>query len=171
MVRPYERVLRGQRGAAAKTRYLNYLEGLDIEPDIGSRGPKPEQIKLYLFPFSINLGGEIVLEASALEPSYQALKSGMGVTRVLENVPAGRAAIKLRTMRPARVSATSGITATGSVKTSKLTGLKYADYGGTSYTCPFGRSRTSERESEAFAAIKAALTPQFKRIYLIEERS
>jgi hypothetical protein len=112
-----------------------------------------------------------VLETSALESSYQTLKGGMGATRVLETVPVGRAAIKLRTVKPARVSASRGLASTGTVKTSKLTGLKYADYGGISYSCPFGRGTANEKEVEAFTVIKAALSPQFERIYLIEERA
>jgi len=171
MAQRFSRVVRGQRGAAAKTRYLNYLEGLDIEPDIGSRGSNPDSIALYVFPFTVNLGSKLVLETSAFLPSYNALKDGLGAARCLDTVPATRLALKIRAISAARVSATAGLANSGTVRTSKLTGLQYADYGGTSYSCPFGRSKTSEKEAEAFAEIKTNLGARFQRIYLIEERS
>jgi len=166
----FSRVLRGQRGQAAKTRYINYLEALDIEPDIGSRGPRPPEIPLYLTPFGVDLGNELVLEAKAVTTAYNALNGPITAARIKNAVPNGLQALKIRGVRAARVSVTSGLQATGTVATSKLTGLKYANYGGTSQSCPFGRGTATEKEADAFAAIKAALPNTYRRVYLIEER-
>jgi hypothetical protein len=166
----FYRVLRGQRGQAARTAYLNYLETLGTDRAPVSRGNRPTSMPLYVLPFGIDLGTELVLETSALQASHAALNAGVGGNRVLESVPAGKAPIKIRTAKAARVSATSGLSGTGTNERSKLTGLYYKDYGGQSFSCPFGRNTAAEKEGEAFAAIKAALGNTYRRIHLIEER-
>jgi hypothetical protein len=166
----FYRVLRGQRGQTARTTYLRYLEDLGTDQAPVSRGNRPASIDLYVTPFGIDLGTELVLQTSALQASHSALNAGVGANRVLEAVPAGKAAIKIKTAKAARVSATSGLSGTGTNQKSKLTGLYYKDYGGQSFSCPFGRNTANEKEGEAFAAIKAALGAAYKRVHLIEER-
>jgi hypothetical protein len=119
----FYRVLRGQRGLAAKTKFLNHLEGLDTVSEIGTRGNRAESTELLIVPFNLKLGADVFLEQSALTPSWTALKAAIG-THAKDNPPASSTQIKIRGARAARISATSGLLATGTVKTSKLTGLR-----------------------------------------------
>jgi hypothetical protein len=167
----FYRILRGQRGAAAKTKFLNHLEGLDTVSAIGTRGNRPDSTELLIIPFGIKLGSDVLLEQSALVPSWTALKSAIG-THAKETPPASTTQVKLRGARAARISATSGITATATVKTSKLTGLKYADYGGKSISAPFGKTSytSNEVEQDVFEVIKVSLGAAYKRVHLIQEK-
>lgn len=167
----FYRVLRGQRGAAAKTKLLSVLTSLDPNQDnLGTKPGRPESVVLYVEPFNIELGSELVLQTSALLPAYTDMKSFVGTNRVKDALPAGILGLKAKSLRAARVSASTGLQSTGTVKTSKLTGLKYLSNGGTSQSCPFGKSTATEDQTEAFKAIKAAAPASFKRIHLIPEQ-
>jgi hypothetical protein len=167
----FYRVLRGQRGLAAKTKFLNHLEGIDTVSAIGTKGNRPESRKLYIIPFNIKLGPTVLLEQSALIPSYTALTSALS-THTKATIDAAETSVKLRGARAARVSATSGLSGTGAVKTSKLTGLKYADYGGQSISAPFGKTSytSTEVEQDVYEVIRAGLGNAYKRVHLIQER-
>lgn len=167
----YYRVLRGQRGPAARQKYLDYLAGLS-QPDLTNEVPKnrPATQELYVKPFGVDLGTDVLLETSALQPSYTALRGAIGATRVVDSPPAGKTGVKLRGAKAARISATSGLLTTGKYKKSNATGLWYVDYEGTSVSCPFGQGPATEKEAEAFTLIKASLGAGYKRIHLIEER-
>jgi hypothetical protein len=167
----FYRVLRGQRGTAAKTKFLNHLEGLDTVSAIGTRGNRPDSNKLYIIPFGIQLGAGVLLEQSALVNSYAALKAALG-THTKDTIQAQSTGIKIRSARAARVSATSGQSTTATVKTSKLTGLKYADYGGKSVSAPFGKSSitATEVELDVFELIRASIPTNYKSIHLIQEK-
>jgi hypothetical protein len=167
----FYRVLRGQRGTAAKTKFLNHLEGLDTISAIGTKGNRPESTELLIVPFTVKLGTDVYLEQSALTPSWAALRTAIG-NHAKASPPTGSSQVKIRGARAARISATSGLQATGTVKTSKLTGLKYADYGGKSVSAPFGKTSLAsvEVEKDVFEVIKVGLGSGYKRIHLIEER-
>lgn len=167
----FYRVLRGQRGTAAKTKFLSHLEGLDSTPAIGSRGARPASNVLYVKPFGVDLGTTMLLQTSATIDAYNLLKSAVSSARVKDTLPASTNGLKLRSSKAARVSATTGVTGSGVEKVSKLTGLHYASYGGKSYSCPFGQGAAGEKELDAFEAIFVALpAATYKRIHLIEEK-
>jgi hypothetical protein len=165
------RVLRGQRGPAARQKYLDYLAGLN-QPDLTNTTPKnrPASQPLYVKPFGVDLGTDVLLETSGLTPSYNALKASVGAARVFDSIPATKTGLKLRSAKAARVSATTKTSGQGTYKKSKATGLWYIDYGGTSYSCPFGQGAANEKEASAFETIKTLLSLTFKGIHLIEEK-
>ncbi len=167
----FYRILRGQRGAAAKAKFLNHLEGIDTVSAIGTRGKRADPKDLFITPFNIKLGPTVVLKQSALLTSFNKLHTAAG-THSPVALAANDTAIKLRGARAARVSASDGLTDTAAVKTSKLTGLKYASQGGKSYSLPFGKSSftATEVEADVFEIIHEALKTNFKRIHLIQER-
>jgi hypothetical protein len=169
--RPYSHVLRGQRGAAARTKYLAYLEGLAV-PDKTNQTPKNRPVRntLYVKPFTVDLGADSYLECSALDTSYTKLKAAIGTTRLLDTLPTGKNGLKLTGSKAARISASSGRTPTGTYKQSKRTGLWHIDYGGNSYSAPFGVGTANEKESDAFNAIKTALGTAYSGIHLIGEK-
>jgi hypothetical protein len=168
----FYRILRGQRGNAAKQKFLNHLEGLDTESAIGTKGNRAASTELLIVPFGVKLGATVLLEQSALETSWAILKGPIG-THATETIPQASTSVKLRGARAARISATSGLSATGTVKTSKLTGLKYADYGGKSVSAPFGKTSytSTDVETDVYEVIKVSLPSNtYKRIHLIQER-
>jgi hypothetical protein len=167
----FYRILRSQRGAAAKQKFLNHLEGIDTVSAIGTRGNRDDPKELFITPFNVKLGPTVVLKQSALTASFNKLHGAAG-THSPAALAANDTAVKLRGARAARVSASDGVSGTATVKTSKLTGLKYADYGGKSYSLPFGKSSftATEVEADVFEIIHEALKTNFKRIHLIQEK-
>jgi hypothetical protein len=167
----FYRVLRGERGAAAKAKYLQKLTDLDpIQDGLGTKGARPPLQILYVDPFNIDLGNELLLQTSALTPSYTALSGAIGATRIKAELATGIIGLKAKSIKAARVSASTGVSQSGVVKTSKLTGLKYLASGGTAQSCPFGKATPTEDQTEAFNAIRKALGTTFKRIHLIPEQ-
>jgi hypothetical protein len=166
---PYSRVLRGQRTPAARTKYLQYLEGLN-QPDRTNKTPKnrPASNTLYVTPFGKKIGTDQLLQTSALKNSYLTLKTGIGATRVFDALPQGKTALQLKRAKAARVSVTQNQVA-GKYAQSKKTGLWYITYGGINYSCPFGAKAATDKELDAFQEIKTALETAFKNIHLIKE--
>lgn len=169
----FYRVIRGERGAEAKTKFLAYLTRLSPaleDSKIGTKGQRPSPTVLYVEPFGINLGTQLMLQTSALSTSWNAVKGiGPVAARTKEEISSGKSAIKMRGGSAARVRATTGLASTGVKDTSHLTGLHYLKYNGTSLSFPFGQNADTESLIAAFNAIKAALPGNYKRIGLIEE--
>lgn len=167
----FYRVLRGQRGAAAKAKLIEKLTSLDPNQDnLGTKGGRAPSVILYVEPFNIDLGNELVLQTSALSTAYTDMKTFVGTNRVKDALPAAIIGLKAKSLKAARVSASTGVSNSGVVKTSKLTGLKYLSNGGTARSCPFGKSTATEDQTEAFKAIRAAAPDTYKRIHLIPEQ-
>lgn len=167
----FYRVLRGERGTAAKAKYLQRLTDLDpLQDGLGTKGNRPASKILYVDPFNVDLGNELLLQTSALSTSYTALSAAIGATRVKDTLAASIIGLKAKSIKAARVSASTGVSQSGTVKTSKLTGLKYLSSGGSAKSCPFGKSTATEDQTEAFKAIRTALGTTFSRIHLIPEQ-
>jgi hypothetical protein len=166
------RVLRGERGDAAKAKLLAYYQRLGPEVSgVGTRGNRPASAALYVVPFGQNFGTGNYLQTSALVNSITALRGAVGTHAKLSITAGTENGLKLKGVHAARVSATSGVRDTGTPETSKLTGLHYASYGGKSTSMPFGRTSATanEKEEDVFEVIKADLGA-FKRVHLIRER-
>lgn len=167
----FYRVLRGQRGAAAKAKLIERLTSLDpIQDGIGTKPGRPPLKILYVTPFNIDLGNELLLQTSALTPAYTALSAAVGATRVKADLPSSTIGLKAAGLKAARVSASTGVAQSGVVKTSKLTGLKYLSSGGTAQSCPFGRASATEEQLQAFKTIRGDLPATFQRVHLIPEQ-
>jgi hypothetical protein len=161
--RRFSQVLRGARGAAAKQRYLDKLEGLGQGENIGTKGPRPASIKIYLEPFQINFPSALLMEFSALQPSWNALKGYAGVASRAKDVLSGTdLAIPNGKAKAARIVRRTK-DATGAVTTSKLTGLKYLKYNTTSISAPIGQ----KNDTDSFAAAKSEITNQIGTGYSI----
>jgi hypothetical protein len=101
------RVLRGQRGTEARTKYLAYLQGLAL-PDKTNTVVKPRAAKkvLYITPFTVSLGADTFLEATALSDAYTKLGLQQVKDRSAEALTDTQKSLKLRGSKAARVSAT-----------------------------------------------------------------
>lgn len=170
----FSRVLRGQRGTVARKKYLDYLEGLLTEDNnIGTRGNRPDSIKLYLDAFGLPLGTTVKIQASALVPSWNLFKGlSQANSRAKEAVGNGNTPIKLSTYRPARVVRREQTSRTGTEKKSKLTGLPYLKYSTNSNSIPFGRKDATDTVAEAFTDIvnQAKGSSTNLKFSLIEEK-
>ena len=90
--------------------------------------------------FLINLATTQLVRVTAAVPSVSSYQSKSELaSRVKTAVGSGNTTIKPEGFSAARVIITSGRSASGTPKTSAVTGAKYLDYGGTSTSIPFGR--------------------------------
>lgn len=156
----YYRVIMGHRGDTAKERFLTWLRTRGQER-VGTRGngrARPPKIALHIIPFAFDLAvGQYVI-ASAEAPAWTRV-SGVApiASRTRATINAGSTILPLKKIKPARVVIKTGASGTGTDKSSHITGLTYKDYGGTSFSVPFGKLNETDSEVEARTAIKAAL--------------
>lgn len=169
----FSQVLRGMRGANARTKYLNYLQGLaDQGEGIGTKGNRPGSEKLYLDPFSLPLGTAVKVQSSALTPAWNLFKSLTEVSSRVTDTLGTNTPIKLSTYRPARIIRRQISSTTGTAATSKLTGLKYLKYNTESSSIPFGRKGATDTMVDAFndIATQAKGTSTNLKFSLVEEQ-
>ena len=178
MATRFQNVLRGARGVAARDKYLAYLTGISTRPNkIGTKGNRPPSIKLYIQPFSIDLGATTYVEVSALQTATSAMQGTAAVTshvKLAAAVPvATNTRLKLSSFTSARLIRKTQSSAQGVAKKSDLTGLDYLRYASTSLSIPFGRKNTTEVQGDAFAEMVDGLGGQtaLVRFSLKEERA
>lgn len=161
------------RGAAARTKYLNYLQGLAEQGEgIGTKGNRPESVKLYLDPFALPLGTTVKVQASALVPSWNLFKSLSEVNSRVSETLGTNTPVKLSTYRPARAVRRQQSSTTGTAATSKLTGLKYLKYNTESGSIPFGKKGATDTMVDAFneIVVQAKGSSTNLKFTLVEEK-
>ena len=169
----FSRVLRGMRGANARTKYLNYLQGLAEQGEgIGTKGNRPDSIKLYLDPFALPLGTAVKIQSSALVPSWNLFSNLSEVSSRVSSTLGTNTPIKMSTYRPARVVRRQQSSTTGTAATSKLTGLKYLKYNTESASIPFGKKGSTDTMVDAFneIVVQANGTSTNLKFTLVEEK-
>lgn len=150
----FSAVLRGYRGQAARDKFIQHLQGLGTQGDrIGTKGNRPPQIKLYVLPFGLPLGTTLLVQASALVPSWDLFKGGSEVSSRVKTTPGTDTSIKLNRYYPPRVIRRQQSSATGTAATSKLTGLKYLKYNTETASIPFGKKTGDTSVVEVFQEI------------------
>ncbi|KJH72201.1 hypothetical protein [Aliterella atlantica] len=154
----FHRVLRGERGEAAKQKYLAYLNRLSPtleDSKVGTGGNRPESKKLFLRLFNYDLPGTIFAEASATVPAWETVKGVTAVNaRVKDNIAAPNVSLKFKKVKPARVIYRTLNDTSGTASTSHLTGLRYLKYNNKTISFPFGKASDTDTFAEAVAALK-----------------
>jgi hypothetical protein len=169
MARRFHNVLRGYRGEAAKTKFLDHLRGIGQGENIGTKGSRPPSKKLYVQPFGQNLGATLYLQVSALVPSYDALSGYGEVTgRVKATLDAAETSVKIQGFTAARVVRRQK-DGSGTVSTSKLTGLKYLKYNAPSVSVPVGRKSATDTQGEMIDDIRIQI-PGTYSVSFVDER-
>lgn len=169
MTRRFMNVLRGYRGEAAKTKFLDHLRGIGQGENIGTKGSRPASTKLYVQAFGQNLGDTLFLQVSALTPSFSALNGYSEVSaRAKTTLAQTETSVKIKGFTAARVVRRTK-DSTGTVKTSKLTGLKYLHYNQPSISMPIGRKAPADNQGEAFDDIRIQIPGTFA-VSFIDER-
>ncbi len=164
--RRFSQVLTGARGEVAKTKYLDRLKGMGQGENIGTKGNRPNSKTLYIEPFNAEFPNDIYVRVSALEPAWNALSGSIG-SRTLPTIASSDVSVKLTGFKAARVVRRTK-DSSGTVTTSKLTGLKYLKYNSTSLSAPFGKVSATEKQLEAQNVIKAAIGDGYKVSFLDE---
>jgi hypothetical protein len=126
---------------------------------VGQGEPRPQSQKLFINPFGLNLATGQVVQTSAAQPAFNTYRTALG-TRTKGAAPSDEnLIIKLANFRAARVIIKTGRSASGTAKTSKVTGQKYLSYGGKSTSLPFGQKGDTESDAQqaAFLEIRQAI--------------
>jgi hypothetical protein len=129
------------------------------QPNIGKRGARKPSKKLGVVPFNVPLlAGQLAYESGAL-PTWETYRAELGTHTVELTAGNVKNAVRLERYSAARIIIVSGRSATGTQKTSHITGRKYMSHGGTSTSLPFGKASEAAAETEeaTFAAISAAV--------------
>jgi len=157
----FYKVLRGERGTEAKTKYLAYLNRLSPtleDSKVGTGGNRPETKKLFLRLFNYDLPGTIFAETSATVPAWDTVKGITAVSaRTKETIAAPNVSIKFKKVKPARVVYRTLNDTSGTASTSHLTGLRYLKYNNKTISFPFGKASDTDTYAEAVAALKLGI--------------
>lgn len=159
--RRYSRIMEAARYYAAIDNYIKYItDASKHSTNIGSGDPRAASIKLYIKPFGRALAANQMIETSGAEPTWNTYGPKFaGRTTAAAPGDAGLIIVP-EDFKAARVKITTGKSAQGIVKVSRVTGLKYLSYGGKSSSVPFGRGATvGETMETAFGEIEAAIRP------------
>jgi hypothetical protein len=149
-------VLRGMRGAAARTNLLNYYTGVSTRPSrIGTRGPRPASQALYITPFSIPLATDHVLRVSALAPAWTALSAIAPTQQHVTATLGTDTAVRIKSYKAPRITRIQ-LDPTGTVTTADITGLEYMKYDNTSQSIPFGKNLVADTVAAVAADLIAA---------------
>ena len=150
----YIGIFRGGR-AEEIDRLIGYLKGTRQVNYPNRRGDRPEQQRTYARPFLEGVGSNFYLEAASNQRRWSTISSALG-TRVKTTITGSETAFKIPNFYNPRAVFTYGISRTGSVRTSQITGRSYKNYGGDSAVSQFGLVTAGDTPASEFAAIKAA---------------
>jgi hypothetical protein len=143
----YLSILRGKRGAAAKTQLLTYLDGSRQVSYSSRSGNRPVKETVWVVPFGIPVAAGVKLAQyvnSIRFPGAAAFVAGF----VDNAAPAAASQIVLPGILAPRAAITTGRSQTGTSDTSKLSGLAYKKYGGETVSVPFGEGSAATQKDE-----------------------
>jgi hypothetical protein len=175
------RFSRVKQGAYLKSSLDNYIEYLQEaatrQPQVNSRGARPDQRYAYVVPFDKDIGTGKSIMISVAVDSYNKLSpkinaSGTG-GEIIASASSGDV-VSGSGFSPARVVYFENANRTVTTPNSKFTGKEYLKYTGTRYSCPFGRKTATDDLFDAFAAIKSEIltgnSNEVKRVSLTAEK-
>jgi hypothetical protein len=158
----YLNILRGRRGAPAKTKLLQYLQG-EIQVNYPERrGNRPDTQQVWVRPFGLPFVAGALLAQDVNSQEFPAVSGFFGAT-VVTAAPAANLRIIAPGLNAPRALVTTGRNAQGVEKISQRTGLPYKDYGGESVSVPFGEGPNLESEASAFTFIRSNVVAANRR--------
>lgn len=144
----YLKILRGN-DRAAKDRLLQYLNG-----DIDVTYPRPQRTPytqvLWVRPFGFNFpAAKKIMQSIKRRSSATVINLGRNIVQGYAfGPPAAADQIILNGVLAPRVAITFNRTATGTSKTSQLTGKRYKSYSGDTAIYPFGTGTSASQQTE-----------------------
>lgn len=149
----YLSIFRGGR-AEEIDRLIGYLRGTRQVSYPERRGNRPEQQITYARPFLSGVGENFYLEASSRSDRWGTISGALG-SRVKTTLTSTETGLRIPNFYNPRAVFTYGLSGTGTVKTSQITGRSYKDYGGTSAVGQFGRTAAGQNPEAEFLLIRA----------------
>jgi hypothetical protein len=168
----YSRIVSASRYAKALDNYIKYVSGTaERQGKIGQGTKRPPSKTLYINPFALKTTDKQYAEVSASETAWNDHKANFtGYTK--ESLVSGTEfSLKASGYRAARVSLKTGASDSGTIKTSKVTGMKYLSYGGKSSSVPFGKKDNTDTESAVFDVIKGKFSGSSSQVSWIREKA
>lgn len=149
----YSRIMQAAKYYSAIDNYVKYITDATKRSStskVGQGKPRQPSQKLYIDPFNIALSTGQLVRQSAAAPSWTRFAAAF-TARAQPTPPTDENLIvPLANYKAARVNITTGRSTTGVKKISRVTGLPYLDYGGTSTSIPFGRRNETDTQAAAF---------------------
>jgi hypothetical protein len=144
----YLKILRGN-DRAAKDRLLQYLNG-DIEATYPRTGRTPYSQVLWVRPFGFDFPAATkIMQLVKRKASDSVILLGRDIVSGFAfGPPAAADQIILKGVLAPRVAITFNRTATGTRKTSQITGRSYKSYSGDTAVFPFGAGTTAAQKTE-----------------------
>ncbi len=142
--RKYSRILQAAKYYSAIDNYIKYITDASKRGQrVGTGQPRPKSKKYFIKPFGITLATAQVIPVTAAETAFATYTPFLsGRFQATESTAAN--IIRPYGYTAARAIITTGRSTTGVAKTSKVTGMKYLDYGGKSTSVAFGAKATNE---------------------------
>lgn len=154
--RRFSRILSAAKYYSAIDNYIKYIQDAARRgARVGEGTPRPESADAFVKPFALDLPTTIWAHVSGNAATLTARRASTE-GRVLAELVTGNTGIKIEDFRAARAVIRTG-QGSGVRKTSKITGLPYKSYGGSSTSIPFGRKNSTDTEGQAFADIRSTI--------------
>ncbi|MDJ0553515.1 MAG: hypothetical protein QNJ68_03565 [Microcoleaceae cyanobacterium MO_207.B10] len=157
----YSRILSAAKYYAAIDNYIKYItDSTKRGQNVGKGTPRPESQLLYVRPFGVSLLTGQLAKASSAQPTWTTYKADVtGYTTETSPGSSGEA-VDIDNYSAPRLNIKTNISNEGTVETSKVTGMKYLSYKGTSTSLAFGDKIADpgkSSESATFDVLKAKI--------------
>jgi hypothetical protein len=157
MARKYSRILQAAKYYSAIDNYIKYITDASKRgQNVGEGKARAASKILYIEPFGVKLGTDVEAQVSGALTTWSQ-RQAIFALHTKDTIANTVTPVKLEGFRAARAVITTGRATTGTRKVSKVTGMAYLDYKGTSTSLPFGRKNATETQAEAFDELKTAL--------------
>lgn len=168
----YSRIVSASRYAKALENYVKYVSGTsDRQSKIGQGTKRPTSKELFVTPFGMKVATKQYASSSASETAYSDLKTQLAGYVFDDLAALTGTALEASGYRSARISVKTGVSDSGAIKTSKVTGMKYLSYGGKSVSVPFGKSKDADVESAVFDTLKGKIKTSTNQVSWIREKA
>jgi hypothetical protein len=157
MARKYSRILQAARYYSAIDNYIKYITDASKRgQNVGEGKARAASKILFIEPFGVKLGTDVEAQVSGSAATWNS-RQAIFTLHTKDTIAGTVTPVKLEGFKAARVVISTGRSTTGVKKISKVTGMSYLDYGGSSTSLPFGRKNATETQQEAFDELKASV--------------
>lgn len=139
----YARIVEASAYVQANTRLADWLRGrIGQDPRTGPGTNRPPTQQIFLKPHGLEMAATQWARAR-IGVGVLADVQTMVTPYVDETLAASATAFRLDRFRPSKIIVTQNIAENGTATPSRVTGLSYLKYGGTSFSFPFGGDKTA----------------------------
>jgi hypothetical protein len=152
----YSRTLEAAKLYSAVDNYIKYItDSSKRGARVGSGQPRKKSISVFVRPFALDLPAATIVRQTSAEAAYNSYQGNLA--GAVTNAAGSNTVLRLEGFRAARLVVTTG-RGNGVPETSKVTGLKYLKYGGSSTSLAFGKKASgTDGVLDIFNAAKLAI--------------